>query len=373
MLAVDGHAADRVEQHDVVDDRLSSTGAIGAPPATVAGPGDATKSARPRRTWTSSARIESAISAGVSAPRSMPAGARSAASRSRRARPPRGATSRTTSARVGDATRPDVGGIAGERRSRRPPRPRRPASRRRRTARAPGRGRLMSAVRDDAFRAREGVGVRDRVDDGDPPARGRAEGRERAGDRRGAGDPEDRRGQMRFHVDLQGPAGVAGHDELDDAVAATALGRRVLRQPEQPGLAVAERAQRLADHDGLGAALPPTQPSMGVPSGWTMPDAPGRAEVGRSDRHDRGDRERPSPPPRARRRARRWTSRPSARISGDLAEMPFSCRIAQTFCGVIGMSMLRTPRCHRASTTAFAMAGGAPTVADSPTPLAPIG
>lgn len=28
------------------------------------------------------------------------------------------------------------------------------------------------------------------------------------------------------------------------------------------------------------AQLPPTQPSM-VPSGWTIPDAPGRAEVGR--------------------------------------------------------------------------------------------
>ena len=35
--------------------------------------------------------------------------------------------------------------------------------------------------------------------------------------------------------------------------------------------------------------------------------------------------------------------------------------------------MLRTPRCHSASTTAFAIAGGAPTVADSPTPFAPIG
>ena len=28
------------------------------------------------------------------------------------------------------------------------------------------------------------------------------------------------------------------------------------------------------------AQLPPTQPSI-VPSGWTIPDAPGRAEVGR--------------------------------------------------------------------------------------------
>ena len=35
--------------------------------------------------------------------------------------------------------------------------------------------------------------------------------------------------------------------------------------------------------------------------------------------------------------------------------------------------MFRTPRCHSASTTAFAIAGGAPTVADSPTPFAPIG
>ena len=39
----------------------------------------------------------------------------------------------------------------------------------------------------------------------------------------------------------------------------------------------------------------------------------------------------------------------------------------------MGISILRTPRCHRASTTALAMAAGAPTVADSPTPLAPMG
>src|SRR5690606_13927828 len=44
-----------------------------------------------------------------------------------------------------------------------------------------------------------------------------------------------------------------------------------------------------------------------------------------------------------------------------------------TFSGVMGMSMWRTPRCERASTTALAMAGGAPTVGDSPTPLAPSG
>src|SRR5438034_735877 len=37
--------------------------------------------------------------------------------------------------------------------------------------------------------------------------------------------------------------------------------------------------------------------------------------------------------------------------------MPFSWRIAQTLGGVIGMSMLRTPRCHRGSTTALAIDG----------------
>ena len=52
---------------------------------------------------------------------------------------------------------------------------------------------------------------------------------------------------------------------------------------------------------------------------------------------------------------------------------PFSLRIVHTFSGVIGMSMWRTPRCASASTTALAIAGGAPTVADSPTPFAPNG
>ena len=78
----------------------------GMPAATVAGPGEATKSARPRRTWTSSARIERAISSAVSAPRSRPAGARSAAIRSSPMVVSSRSQSRTTAARVGEATRP---------------------------------------------------------------------------------------------------------------------------------------------------------------------------------------------------------------------------------------------------------------------------
>src|SRR5207342_2289945 len=50
------------------------------------------------------------------------------------------------------------------------------------------------------------------------------------------------------------------------------------------------------------------------------------------------------------------------------------CIAAQTRAGVQGMSMWSTP-CDscRASITALTIAGGEPTVGDSPTPLAPIG
>ena len=86
--------------------RARAAAASPASPASVAGPGTATNDARPRRTWTSSARIESAISSGVSAPMSMPAGARSAASRSSGTCASSRSQARTTPARVGDATRP---------------------------------------------------------------------------------------------------------------------------------------------------------------------------------------------------------------------------------------------------------------------------
>ena len=55
------------------------------------------------------------------------------------------------------------------------------------------------------------------------------------------------------------------------------------------------------------------------------------------------------------------------------ATTPFSLRISHTRSGLIGISTCVTPRWDSASTTAFAIAGGAPTVADSPTPFAPSG
>ena len=67
-----------------------------------------------------------------------------------------------------------------------------------------------------AFRAGERGLVRLRVEHGHAPAGGPAQGGERADDRGRAGEPQLGGGNVRFHVDLQGPAGVAGHDQLHD-------------------------------------------------------------------------------------------------------------------------------------------------------------
>ncbi len=67
---------------------------------------------------------------------------------------------------------------------------------------------------------------------------------------------------------------------------------------------------------------------------------------------------------------------PHQTAGGDIppySATPFSLSISHTRSGLIGISTCVTPRCASASTTAFAIAGGAPTVADSPTPFAPSG
>ena len=145
------------------------------PFATVAGPGAATKSARPRRTWTSSARIESATSSAVSAPMSSPAGARQ---RGQAIVGQRGLVAQprpdhVRARRRGDE--PDVGGFAGER----------------------GGGRLLVpdalrghdhvrrrlrietgdiGRRQDPLGARVRVDVGDGIDDGHPPSGSRTPG-----------------------------------------------------------------------------------------------------------------------------------------------------------------------------------------------------
>ncbi len=102
--------------------------------------------------------------------------------------------------------------------------------------------------------AREQARVGDRIHDGDGEAHPGTELGEGGGDRGGPGHPEGRCGQMRFHVDLQGATRVAGHHFVDDPVAAAALGRRLLADPEQPRLPVGQRAEGLPDDDRPGAA-----------------------------------------------------------------------------------------------------------------------
>ena len=373
--AVDGHPADRVEQDDVVDGRLIRGRDRPAAPASVAGPGAATKCGPPApdldelgedREGDLLGRLGAEVEPGRGAQRGQRSSGSTPSSRSQvaddarpgsarrpaRHRPRRGgapsaSASSSQTPWLATTTYGAAVGVAGRR------------GRRRRTT---------------SLRAREGsASATGSMTVTRQPHAG-AELGEGGGDRGRAGDPQDRRGQMRFHVDLQGATGVAGHDELDDAVAAAALGRRRPCDRRSRRLAVGERAERLADDDGLGAAA--ADPAL---------DRAVRVDDARRARAEPTSAARPPRPWRPRTGGRLGSSSAARAKSetgavtgasprtGDYAVTPFSWRIAQTFWGVIGMSMLRTPRCHSASTTALAMAGGAPTVADSPTPLAPIG
>ena len=94
-------------------------------------------------------------------------------------------------------------------------------------------------------------------------------------------------------------------------------------------------------------------------------------------RYDRPAGESASPVLRQAWRPRRYAvgERPAlgAAETACYSATPYSLSTSHTLSGVIGMSRCVTPRCASASTTAFAIAGGAPTVADSPTPFAPSG
>src|SRR5207302_9808656 len=72
-------------------------------------------------------------------------------------------------------------------------------------------------------------------------------------------------------------------------------------------------------------------------------------------------------PPRGPARRQRVTSVPA------YSAAPTAFKASQTLSEVTGMSMFLMPRCPTASITALTKAAGDPTVADSPTPLAPIG
>src|SRR5262249_43454938 len=156
------------------------------------------------------------------------------------------------------------------------------------------------------------------------------------------------------------PFGSAGALSDDDVV--VSVGAATSRaDAQQPDLAVGERVQGLADHRGLG-----TRPSHPADERAVRADQRPVAPPGRGwPAHRDHGREHVLPPRLAE----------PAGLDQDIVHSvsPASASACQTLSGLSGMSMLRTPACQRPSITAFTYAAGDPTVADSPTPFAPIG
>ena len=223
--------------------------------------------------------MDSATSSAVSAPRSMPAGARSAAMRSS---PTRGLFAQPL-ANDGRARRRGHEAHVGRRRARAtadaPPRPRCPGWRRRRTATPPGPGpgcpspTMTRSAPGNASASAMGSNHRH------APAGGRAQRGEGAGDRRGA---ERSRAVARAGAVPRRSPACPRSDRSSPARRCRrppTLAGRVLRQAQQARLAVGDGRSASRTTTGW-AQLPPTQPSI-VPSGWMIPPAPGRADVGR--------------------------------------------------------------------------------------------
>ncbi len=180
---------------------------------------------------------------------------------------------------------------------------------------------------DDPPGCRERIRGRDRVDEGDGEAGRGTELDERPRDRGGAGDPQRRGREDGFHVDLQGATGVAGHEVVDDTVAATRIGRHLLRDPKQTRLAVDEGPEGLLDDDRLGAAAadPALDPTAGMDDPAGSGPSRGRPDDRDDGRHGEGSALRhelggPGEDP----------ARAAARVA-DYAVTPFSRRIAQIF------------------------------------------
>ncbi len=130
--------------------------------------------------------------------------------------------------------------------------------------------------------------------------------------------------------------------------------------------AVPSASARSASRTTAGSEhAPPTQPTS-VPSWRMSARSPRLAEAGR--RTETTVARTNSSPASASRPA---SIRTSARVAHSAS--PASASACQTLSDVSGMSMFRTPACQSASMTAFTYAAGDPTVADSPTPFAPIG
>ena len=194
------------------------------------------------------------------------------------------------------------------------------------------------------------VGVAFRRHDRDAKPERLRETHHRFGDRQMTDDNEMGFGQVRLQVDIQRSSAGTGfrRREMDDI-----------------GLARLQHTPRLILYRGPRAA--PANPANPVSFGGNDGFRAGLRRSRLLGPNDRGKDERlpGSPQPES--------GLQDVRCGHSSSAAPFSLSTCHTRLGVMGISMCRTPRCHIASTTAFTIAGGAPTVADSPTPLAPIG
>src|SRR5579859_6435990 len=155
---------------------------------------------------------------------------------------------------------------------------------------------------------------------------------------------------------------MAGHRIADNAILGLSLGT----QADQPRATVGQRPSRLAFDRRVDT--PTADPADGAPVGEQERAI---ARFGRSRPHAAHD---------GRQHVRLTLA---SQLSGALQQIagrgsvhkatPLSWRMRHSRGGVMGISTCVTPRWESASTTALTMAGGAPTVADSPTPLAPKG
>ena len=117
------------------------------------------------------------------------------------------------------------------------------------------------------------------------------------------------------------------------------------------------------------AHCPPTNPSI-EPSAKTIAESPGLAEVGHCARTTVAET---NGVPALINSAERVARLTGVRIGDQIGGVWLPCMVSHTREGVSGMSAWRMPYGFKASTIAFTIAGGEPTVADSPMPLAPMG
>src|SRR5712691_311808 len=173
---------------------------------------------------------------------------------------------------------------------------------------------------------------------------------------------EQRLRQSRLDEDVEGPAAGTCRRDHQLAVLSRLLDLIATDDVNELGRAFGQRAQRLAAHDRLRAAAADPAAQAAVGGDDRLVAGPGGGW--RLDAHDRRQH--------ARYAVGRVLPKQLQNVVG-YSVTPFDRRAAQTLSEVTGMSMLVIPYGERASITALTYAAGEPTVADSPTPLAPSG